>query len=146
MTHKDPVQPRPAASACIFRGDTVLLVQRGKPPYLGSWNLPGGSIERGERAIDAAAREVFEETGIVCRLHNVAGVNDVILRDDGGALTDHYVIIAFAGTGDGEPVAGSDAAVAEFVPISLMAQRGLNRRVCEIIMAGYRLHLAQRSA
>lgn len=144
---QDPaIAPHPAASACIFRGDTVLLVQRGKPPYAGSWNLPGGSIELGEKAIDAAAREVLEETGISCRLHSVAGVNDVVLRDGGGILTHHYVIIAFAGGGEGEPVAGSDALAAAFVPLNQLAQRGLGRRVCEIVMAAYRLDLAQRTA
>lgn len=143
---QDPaIAPHPAASACIFRGDTVLLVQRGKPPNAGSWNLPGGSIEPGEMAIDAAAREVLEETGISCRLHSVAGVNDVILRDAGGVLTHHYVIIAFAGSGEGPPVAGSDAMAAAFVPLSQLAQRGLGRRVCEIVMAAYRLDLAQRT-
>jgi 8-oxo-dGTP diphosphatase len=138
--------PRSAASACIFRGEAVLLVQRGKPPYQGSWNLPGGSIELGEKAIEAAAREVLEETGLACLLHSVAGVNDVILRDKAGGITHHYVIVAFAGGADGDPVAGSDASAAEFVPLSEIAGRGLGRRVCEIIMAGYRLDLAQRSA
>ena len=140
------VAPRPAASACVFRGDTVLLVQRGKAPYLGSWNLPGGSIEPGEKAIDAAVREVLEETGIACHLHSIAGVNDVILRDANGNLTHHYVIAAFVGGGAGEPVAGSDALAAEFVPVSQIAERGLGRRICQIVMAAYRLDLAQRSA
>ncbi|MEQ1694273.1 MAG: NUDIX hydrolase [Hyphomicrobiaceae bacterium] len=142
-----PVQvivPRPAASACVFRGDAVLLVQRGKPPYLGSWNLPGGSIALGETAIDAAAREVLEETGITCRLHAVAGVNDVILRDSEGVLTHHYVIAAFAGSGEGEPVAGSDAMAAEFIAVDQIAERGLGARICQIVMTAYRLDLAQR--
>lgn len=140
-----PVIPRPAASACVFRGDEVLLVQRGKPPYLGSWSLPGGSIEPGEMAIEAATREVLEETGISCRLHSIAGVNDVILRDGNGVLTYHYVISAFAGTGDGEPVANSDAMAAVFVPLSEIAGRGLGHRVCQIIMTAHRLDLAQRA-
>lgn len=138
--------PRAAASACVFRGDAVLLVQRGKPPRQGSWNLPGGSIELGESAIEAAAREVLEETGLECRLHSVAGVNDVILRDEAGSLTSHYVIVAFAGCADGDPVAGSDADAAEFVLLSELAERGLGQRVCQIIMAGYRLDLAERPA
>lgn len=138
--------PRPAASACVFRGDSVLLVQRAKPPYQGSWNLPGGSIELGEKAMDAAKREVLEETGITCRLHSVAGVNDVILRDGEGKLTHHYVIIAFAGSGSGEPAAGSDALAAEFVPLIQLAGRGLGQRIQQIVMTAYRLDLAQREA
>jgi 8-oxo-dGTP diphosphatase len=136
------IVPRPAASACVFRGNEVLLVQRGKPPYLGAWSLPGGLIEPGETAIDAATREVLEETGISCRLHSIAGVNDVILRDTNGALTHHFVISAFAGCGDGEPVAGSDAMAAVFVPLTEIAGRGLGRRVCQIIMTAHRLDIA----
>ncbi len=108
--------------------------------------MPGGSIEPGEKAIDAAVREVLEETGIACHLHSIAGVNDVILRDANGNLTHHYVIAAFVGGGAGEPVAGSDALAAEFVPVSQLAERGLGRRICQIVKAAYRLDLAQRSA
>ena len=54
----DPVFPRGAASAAIFRGDDVLLIQRGKGALKGCWSLPGGHIEPGEPARDAALREV----------------------------------------------------------------------------------------
>ena len=41
----------------------VLLVQRGKPPRLGTWSIPGGAQHLGERAEAAARRELLEETG-----------------------------------------------------------------------------------
>ena len=40
-----PEWPRCAASAAIFRGSMVLLVQRGKGALKGLWSLPGGHIE-----------------------------------------------------------------------------------------------------
>jgi 8-oxo-dGTP pyrophosphatase MutT (NUDIX family) len=46
----------------------VLLLHAGDPfnPAKGPWwELPGGGIERGEPSAAAAARELYEETGIV---------------------------------------------------------------------------------
>lgn len=44
------------------------MIRRGHEPSLGSWSLPGGRIEPGESAEQAAAREVLEETGLEVRV------------------------------------------------------------------------------
>lgn len=44
--------------------DKLLMCVRKKNPYKGLSNLVGGKIEEGEKGIDAAYRELFEETGI----------------------------------------------------------------------------------
>ena len=45
-------------------GRQVLMCKRRKNPYLGLYNLIGGKIEPGEDHMDAAYRELWEETGI----------------------------------------------------------------------------------
>ncbi len=39
-----------------------LLLQRQPPGH--GWSVPGGLLDRGERPIEAAARELFEEAGV----------------------------------------------------------------------------------
>lgn len=115
---KRPEWPRPAASAIIFRGATVLIVERAKGALPGTWSLPGGHIEPGERARDAAARELFEETGLTVTLEGLVDVHDAIFRDSDGTLRAHYVLSVFWGRSEeGMPVAATDVRDARFVAI-----------------------------
>ena len=135
-----PMLVRAAASACVFRGAAVLLVQRGKPPYEGIWSLPGGSVEPGETAMAAATREVAEETGLACQLDRFAGVNDVMVRDTDGTLTTQFMIGVFAGIVDAnaeDPVAASDARAARFVALCDLEGMVLGQSVTQIITAAW---------
>jgi 8-oxo-dGTP pyrophosphatase MutT (NUDIX family) len=51
------------ASGLVVREDKVLLIFH---PYIKKWFQPGGHIDEGELPIEAAIREVYEETGLVC--------------------------------------------------------------------------------
>ena len=116
-----PIWPRCAASAAVFRGDQVLLVQRGKGALKGFWSLPGGHIEPGETAKAAAQREVREETGIEADISSLVDVHDVIIRGDGDELRAHYLIAVFCGSWlSGEPIAGADELAAEFAPLAAL--------------------------
>lgn len=57
------------AFAITRNNDRILLVQIA-PPFAeaNKWNFPGGVIEAGEDIKTGLAREVHEETGIVCSI------------------------------------------------------------------------------
>lgn len=59
--------PRPAVTVdaiLISPERKVLLIERGREPYLGKWALPGGFINMEEELEVACKRELEEETGI----------------------------------------------------------------------------------
>ena len=58
-----PYQPIfSTADAVVKTAGQVLLIQRGRLPGKGLWALPGGFVEPGERVLQAALRELCEET------------------------------------------------------------------------------------
>lgn len=104
--------PVPAVGVVCLKGDQVLLIRRGKPPRMGEWSLPGGRIEPGERAVDAALRELREETGVDAHILGLIDVIDGIFPEAGR----HYVLIDYAAEWrGGEVVAGDDAVDAAFL-------------------------------
>lgn len=53
-----------AVAAVIINKSKVLMVQRKREPYVGTWMFPAGFIDYGEHPRDTLAREVREETGL----------------------------------------------------------------------------------
>lgn len=109
--------PVAGVGVVCLRGNEVLLVRRGKPPLEGEWSLPGGRIEFGETAIDAARRELLEETGVHARIGPLLDVVDAIFGDANDQHASHHVLIDFAAAWlDGEPEAADDVTEARFFP------------------------------
>src|SRR5947208_16633806 len=105
---------RPVAGAAVIalRGDEVLLVRRGREPRRGDWSLPGGSIEPGETARQAAAREALEETGLRLIVRDVVDVFDALFPAADGRPGFHYCVADFLAEPEdasAEPCAGDDA-------------------------------------
>lgn len=59
----------------IFRGKILLLYKNFKNRYEG-WVLPKGTVESGEKHVETALREVFEETGVKASVMKYIGKSE----------------------------------------------------------------------
>ncbi len=112
--------PRPALTvdAIIYVKDSecfsLLLIKRGREPFLGQWALPGGFVEMDELLEESCLRELKEETGL--QLSNIRQykVFDAIDRDPRGRTIS---VIFYAELESQKEVrGGDDAALARWFP------------------------------
>ncbi|PKB77043.1 MAG: DNA mismatch repair protein MutT [SAR202 cluster bacterium MP-SAtl-SRR3965592-G1] len=88
--------PKVAVICIVPRDSRVLMIRRATDLGYGLWGLPGGYVDRGEVVERAAAREVWEETGLEVETGELIGLfsesgNPVMVavyaaRETGGTL------------------------------------------------------------
>lgn len=103
--------PVVGVGAIVFDGEgRVLLIERGKPPGVGLWSVPGGRLDGAETLAQGVAREVREETGLVVEVGPLACVIERMGDDH------HFVILDYlARVIGGTLAAASDARAARWV-------------------------------
>ena len=127
--------PIVGVGAVIFDGASVLLAQRGQEPGKGTWTLPGGAVELGEKVVEALKREIREEIGIDIEVGGLVRVLDRIVRDEEKRIRYHYVIVDYWGwKASGEPKPGSDTSDICFVPLKEIREKDIHREVLETIL------------
>jgi 8-oxo-dGTP diphosphatase len=110
--------PHPALTADIVvitreRRPRVLLIRRKHDPFAGKWALPGGFVNEGEKIIDAARRELQEETGLRIRRLEPLGTFGDPGRDPRG-WTVSAAFITLVNSKNLKAVAADDAAEVEW--------------------------------
>ncbi|MEU1897123.1 NUDIX domain-containing protein [Nocardiopsis dassonvillei] len=95
----------------------VLLVERGKEPFLGRGALPGGYVRPEEGLDEAALRELGEETGLDGRKLHLTQLR--AYGDPGRDPRGRVVTVAYLALGPDlpTPIAGTDAADAVWTPV-----------------------------
>ena len=111
--------PRPAVTVdaiLISKNKNVLLIERGRDPFLGKWALPGGFIDMNEELETACQRELEEETGlrieVLKQFKAFGGVNR-----DPRHRTISVIFYAFTET-ELMAKAGDDASNAQWFPLN----------------------------
>lgn len=135
-----PERPYLAVSAAIFRNGQVLLVRRAQAPSTGLYTLPGGVVELGETLHEAVVREVEEETQMQIVPIALAGYRNVVIRDSGGKIERHFVVLPFAARWlAGEFTAGEELAAAVWINPREVARFKTTEGLPDIVAAAFQL-------
>src|ERR1700722_20038401 len=88
----------------------ILLIRRSDND---NWALPGGAIDLGESAAQAAVRETREETGIDCEITGLVGIytdpKHIILYTSNGEARQEFSIVMTARPIGGEPTPSDES-------------------------------------
>lgn len=111
----DPDAPSPTrivpgvSVAVVNDAGQLLMIRRSDND---KWAIPGGAQEVGETPLEAARREVCEETGIICEITGLIGVfsnpRNVVEFTSNGETRQEFSILF-----SGRPVSGSPENSAE---------------------------------
>lgn len=102
-------QPKLSVVLDIINSDGKHLQQeRLKHPYFGYWGRPTGKIRWGETMLEAAARELMEETGLTAELQVLGFYHKLDYNEAGELLEDKYFCLVRGVNPAGELLEESD--------------------------------------
>lgn len=113
----------------LIHENKVLLIKKSRGAYKGRYDLPGGSMEFGEKIEEALKREFIEETGIILQSQNYIGHNEYFcnyLNEANEPRELHHLGLYYKVSASFDKIKnspdGQDSLGAEFVDIEKLNQ------------------------
>lgn len=134
----------------IIRNEKILLIKKANGPYKGKFDLPGGSLEFGEKPEETLVREFKEETGLSVLNYKINNSDSVVVdwNWDGVDVTTHHIgifynIDNYSGTLENKveiDEINDDSLGASFYEISKLKKKDLSLiTIIELERLGYNL-------
>ncbi len=73
--------------------ENILMCLRRRDPYKGKFNMPGGHVEAGEDPLDAAYRELYEETSITREDIELTRFMDFVYHEHGMVIEVYFGVL-----------------------------------------------------
>lgn len=127
-TDDNVIEKQPKLSVALIienENGKYLAQQRLKQPYYGFWGRPTGKIRWGEKFVEAAARELLEETGLTADL-SVAGFYHKMDYDKetGDLLEDKVFVLVYGINPRGDLVVDDEGHHNEWLSDDELHERG----------------------
>ena len=135
----------------VIKEEEVLLIKKAVGPYKGKLDLPGGTVNFGERPNETLIREFDEETGLAITDYSLFDVDSVnfLYKENDKSITVHHVGIFYKLLGYENDIkenisvdlVNDDSLGAGFYKISSLRKKDLSKiAILELEKLGYELN------
>ena len=135
----------------VIKGEEVLLIKKAVGPYKGKLDLPGGTVNFGERPNETLIREFDEETGLAITDYSLFDVDSVkfLYKENDKSIMVHHVGIFYKILGYVNDIkenisvdlVNDDSLGAGFYKISSLRKEDLSKiAILELEKLGYELN------
>lgn len=135
----------------VIKGEEVLLIKKAVGPYKGKLDLPGGTVNFGERPNETLIREFDEETGLAITDYSLFDVDSVkfLYKENDKSIMVHHMGIFYKILGYENDIkenisvdlVNDDSLGAGFYKISSLRKKDLSKiAILELEKLGYELN------
>lgn len=111
-------------NTCVRQPEGIVMIRK---PRRGWWYLPGGKVDATETWLEAAFREVSEETGLTTSSLALRGIHLISTRLADNSYRDDRVIVQFMASGySGQRVLASKEGPVDCISLEALAGLPMN--------------------